>query len=180
MPLRRGLYLAGAALCFWAALFIVLAAGLPERAQFSGQILADGLVMAPELNALAPRFMLTTLAGDFIDLERLRGSTVIINFWATWCEPCRIEMPILQAFYEARPDSVRILAVNLGESPEAVGAWVNEFGLTFDILLDPQQTVAALYQLRGQPSTYVLTAGGIISAIFYGPVTAQQLQAVSP
>jgi peroxiredoxin len=178
---KRILFFVAGVIALTAALVIVVNGGLPERAQFTGQIQADGLVAAPELNAIAPSFTLPALDGSQVSLERLRGSTVIINFWATWCEPCRVEMPILQAFYESHRDrGLRVLAVNLGETPEAVRAWVDEFGLTFDMLLDPQQTVAALYQIRGQPSTYVVSPSGIITAIYYGPVSEEQLRAVVP
>jgi peroxiredoxin len=164
-----------------AALLILFNTGLPERAQFTGQVLPNGVLAAPEFNAIAPQFALDNLNGGQVNLERLRGSTVVINFWATWCEPCRIEMPILQAFYEAHQgQGLRVVAINLGESSDLVRAWVDEFGLTFDILLDPQQSIAALYQIRGQPSTYVVSPSGIITAIFYGPVSAEQLQALMP
>jgi peroxiredoxin len=180
-PFKRVGLLVGGVVALTAALMILINTGLPERAQFSGQILADGLVAAPELNAVAPAFTLDSLSGGQVNIERLRGSTVVINFWATWCEPCRVEMPILQAFYDAHKEQgLRILAVNLGEPPELARAWVDEFGLTFDILLDPQQSIAALYQIRGQPSTYVIAPSGIITAIFYGPVSTEQLQALMP
>ena len=77
----------------------------------------------------------------------------MINFWATWCVPCRVEMPELQAFHEAHP-AVRVLAVNLGESRDLIVDWVTQFGLTFDIVLDTDRSIADLYRLRGQPSTY--------------------------
>lgn len=178
---KRILLVVLAATAVSAALMILVSAGLPERAQFTGQILADGLVSAPELSAVAPNFSLNTLDGTEISLESLRGTPILINFWATWCEPCRVEMPILQSLYEARQSrGLRILAVNLGEQPDIIRRWVDEFGLTFDILLDPQQSVAALYQLRGQPSTFAISPNGVINSIFYGPVSAEQLQAVVP
>ena len=173
--------LATAVLALVAALVILISAGLPERGQFTGQLLADGSVSAPELNSVAPNFSLTTLEGTTITLDSLRGGPVLINFWATWCEPCRVEMPYLQEFYEAHQSSgLRVLAVNLGETPDIIRTWVDDFGLTFDILLDPQQSLAVLYQIRGQPSTFAISPDGIINAIYYGPVSVEQLQAVLP
>jgi peroxiredoxin len=76
---------------------------------------------------------------------------------------------------------LRIVAVNLGESPEVVQTWVVSFGLTFDVVLDSRQEIAALYYLRGQPSTYVVSPSGIITHIFYGPVNFNTLRnAISP
>jgi len=86
-------------------------------------------------------------------------------------------MPALQASYDAyRQQGLRILAVNLGEAPQTARAWADTMKLTFDILLDPQQEIAGLYQLRGQPSTYVVSPDGIISHIFYGPTTDNRLR----
>jgi peroxiredoxin len=85
-------------------------------------------------------------------------------------------MPELQAFHEAHP-AVPLLAVNLGESREQIVDWVNRLGLTFDIALDADGSIASLYRLRGQPSTYVVSPSGVITAIFYGPTTRQSLEA---
>src|SRR5690606_335049 len=133
---------------------------------------------APEVSALAPPFALTSLDGEVVRLADLRGQQVIVNFWATWCGPCRVEMPILQRLYDdAPPGALRILAVNLGEPPDAAREWQRSFNLTYDILLDEGQMVAALYQLRGQPSTYVISPDGIVTHIFYGAASEDALRA---
>ncbi len=171
----RAVLAASALVCLAAALALVIAAGLPDRAAYSGEILPNGQAVAPEIGALAPPWHAQTLDGG-VDLQQLRGKPVVINFWATWCIPCRVEMPELQAFHEAHP-SVPVLAVNLGESRSLIVDWVTQLGLTFDIVLDPAQAIANLYRLRGQPSTYVVSPGGVITAIFYGPTTRQSLEA---
>jgi peroxiredoxin len=84
-------------------------------------------------------------------------------------------MPELEAFHVAHP-AVRVLAVNLGESRNLIVDWVSQLGLTFDIVLDADQSIASLYRLRGQPSTYVVSPGGVITNIFYGPTTRQTLE----
>ncbi|MCC6803015.1 MAG: TlpA family protein disulfide reductase [Anaerolineae bacterium] len=164
----------GAAACLAAALTLVFAAGLPDRAMYSGQILSNGQAVAPEIGALAPPFDAPTLTGTVAAAD-LRGAPLVINFWATWCIPCRIEMPELQALHAAHPD-VRVLAVNLGESRHLIVDWAAQFGLTFDIVLDADQAIASLYRLRGQPSTYIVSPGGVITSIFYGPATQQTLE----
>lgn len=171
----RPLLLLGALASLAIAVVLLLAAGLPQRAAYSGEILANGQIVAPEIGANAPTFFAPTLGGS-VDLPQLRGTPVVINFWATWCVPCRVEMPELQALHEAQPD-VRVLAVNLGEPLDLIVDWVTHFGLTFDIVLDAEQTIAANYRLRGQPSTYIVSPEGTITAIFYGPTTQQALEA---
>jgi thiol-disulfide isomerase/thioredoxin len=166
---------AGALACFAAAFAVLLAAGLPSRASYSGQILPDGQAVAPEISAFAPPFRALTLDGE-ISLTTLRGAPVVVNFWATWCVPCRVEMPELQAFHEAYP-AIPIVAVNLGESREQIVDWGTRLGLTFDLALDADGSIASLYRLRGQPSTYIVSPSGVITAIFYGPTTRQQLEA---
>jgi peroxiredoxin len=87
-------------------------------------------------------------------------------------------MPELQALYAARrDDGLRVVAVNLGETREAAQTWVDAFGLSFDIALDTNGRVAALYALRGQPSTYVVAPDGVITHIFYGATTRAALEA---
>ncbi len=168
----------GAAAWLLAALLILLQAGLPERAAFTGRMLPDGIRVAPEMGAVAPPFALPAMTGELINLLDLRGSPVILNFWATWCEPCRVEMPELQSLfqdYQAR--GLRLLAVNLGESRQPIECWMKEFNLTFDVLLDQEQQIAALYQLRGQPSTYIISPAGVITHIVFGATNRQALEA---
>ncbi len=174
---RRLLLLATAAITWMAALLLLIDTGLPNRAAFTGQITLGEIPTAPEINAIAPPFTLTSITGEQVDLTELRGSPVIINFWATWCTPCKVEMPILQRLYnEYQAQGLRILAINLGEGPAAVREWQTTLGLTYDLLLDSQQETAARYYLRGQPSTYVVSPNGIITHIYYGPVSDQALR----
>jgi peroxiredoxin len=175
--LKRSALLIGAVACWVTAFLIVVQTGLPERADYTGYLEA-GQRVAPELNAIAPPFTLPALAGDNVRLADLRGRVVIINFWATWCEPCEFEIPELQAVYQRyKARGLRLLAVNLGESRPAVQQWVDTLGLTFDVLLDERQQVAAQYQLRGQPSTYIISPEGMITQIIYGPVSRETLEA---
>lgn len=177
---KRASLLLAASLCFVIAFALVIQSGLPQRASYSG-VITDENTFAPEIDALAPPFTATNIDGETVNLLELRGSPVVINFWATWCGPCAAEMPELQAFYEAhRQDGLRLLGVNLGESPEQILSWVEQYGLTFDLLLDPQGEIANLYRLRGQPSTYVISPDGIITTIFYGPTTFSQLEMSLP
>lgn len=162
---------------FTVGLIVILSAGLPQRASFTGYTLPNSQYVAPEIGALAPPFTLQTYLFQAIDLTALRGDVVVLNFWGTWCVPCRIEMPELQTLYQQfRNDGLHILAINLGESPQTVAQWVEEYELTYDVLLDPLEIVAQQYQIRGQPSTYVISRDGYIAGIYYGAVNSSTLE----
>lgn len=173
---RRAGLLGGALVALATAALIVIVGGLPERAAYTGWI-ANGQRIAPETGALAPSFSANTLNGETTTFEAVSGSPVIINFWATWCAPCRDEMPILQAFYEThRAAGLRVLAVNLAEDRALIHAFVDEFDLTFDIIPDENREIAALYYFRAPPASYIISPQGMIIRIVYGPVTYSMLE----
>jgi len=167
------LLILGAVVCFGATAALLISAGLPQRSDFTGQLLQDGRRVAPEVGAIAPDFTAITTQGEEVGLSQYRGEPVIINFWATWCAPCRVEMPELQRLHDEQ--GIPILAVNRAESERDVRRWVDEFGLSFDVLLDPDEAVAEAYWLRDVPSTYIISAYGTITQIYFGPVSAEQL-----
>jgi cytochrome c biogenesis protein CcmG/thiol:disulfide interchange protein DsbE len=126
---------------------------------------------SPREGFLAPDFTLDTLDGKKVTLSELRGKIVIINLWATWCPPCRAEMPALENAYEQYRDSgVVILGLNVTnqDSEKDIPPFVKEFGLTFPILLDRDGSVSTLYQLRGLPTTYFVNREGIIRTVVVG------------
>ncbi len=126
---------------------------------------------SPQEGFLAPNFTLETLDGKRVTLSDLRGKVVLINLWTTWCPPCRAETPALETAYEAYKDSgVVILGVDLTNQDleSDVAAFVQEFGLTYPILLDRDGSVAARYQLKGLPSTFFVNRAGIIRTVLVG------------
>lgn len=173
--LKRSLDLIAAVLSLAAAFAVLKAAGLPNRADYSGYLNDRGRRVAPEIGMRAPSFALRTSTSRQIKLEQARGRTTIINFWATWCGPCRREMTELQKLYETESGKLRVLAINLGDDPAAVRAWVRQLGLTYDVLLDQRGTVSRLYNLRGLPMTFMLDETLVIQRVYFGPVPIAQL-----
>ena len=108
-------------------------------------------------------FTLTGLDGNTYTLSDFVGKPVLLNFWATWCPPCKGEMPLLEQTYnEWKDKGVVILAVDIGESASTVQKFIDQNGYTFNILLDQQQKVANTYLVQAIPTTYFIDKNGII------------------
>ena len=140
----------------------------------SGDLVA--LEVAPRQGALAPDFSLFNLEGEQITLSELRGRPVMINLWATWCAPCRIEMPHIQDRFERYAgEGFLVLAVDFDEPAGIVADFRDELGLTFEILLDPGAEVQELYRNRNYPSTFFVDENGVIQVQHIGLMTEGQL-----
>jgi len=126
---------------------------------------------------VAPDFELNTIEGKSIRLSELRGKKVIVNFWATWCPPCREEMPAMQKFYEQYNEHVEVLAVNLTsqDSREKIKPFAEEYGITFPIVLDVKGKVLKMYEIEPIPTTYIIDSKGIIREKIIGPMTFNQM-----
>jgi peroxiredoxin len=118
-----------------------------------------------EINRTAPNFRAVDLATrDSVSLEDYRGSVTLVNIWATWCLPCREEMPSMQTLYDSLATrGFRIAAISIDEgSAEDVTAFAQKLGLTFDILHDRSGTVQRLYQTTGVPESFLLDRRGVL------------------
>ena len=138
---------------------------------------SSALAIAPMPGAMAPDFTLTTIEGEQITLSELRGRPIIVNFWATWCGPCRQETPHFQAFYEQHQDQVVMLGINQRESLEQINQFSDEFGMTYPILLDQQGAVYSDYQVFGLPTTWFVIPDGVLISVAPGGVSAAYLEA---
>lgn len=136
---------------------------------------------APAIGSPAPDFKLKTLTGSEISLAQYRGQPVLVNFWATWCPPCRLEMPELVRVYEAhKSQGFVLLGINLTfqDSLPDVQAFVKEFNMTFPVLLDETSDVTYnAYQLRGLPTSVFVDRTGNIVRLQIGAMTGTQIDA---
>jgi len=122
---------------------------------------------------VAPPYTAVTLEGDTMTLADFRGKTVLLNLWATWCAPCRAETPFLQSLYEEHRDrgfEVVGISMDTRDQKAAVGQFVEEYGVEYTILWDPQMRGMDSYQVLGLPATFLLDEEGIIKWMAYGPV----------
>jgi len=111
----------------------------------------------------APDFTLEDMDGESYELQDYRGKVVLVNFWATWCPPCRKEMPALEALYKKLGDeSFAVLAVNQWEDPDHVFAYTGELNVfpTFPILFDPESKISAAYGVKGLPTSFLIDTKG--------------------
>ncbi len=134
------------------------------------------LPVAPLPGNRAPMFALNRLDGESVSLEDLRGKPTIINFWATWCPPCRQELPVLENTFKTYREQINFVAVNLRESSGTVQPFADKMGLTFPILLDTDSAVSQLYQVRGIPTTLFLNANGVVVNRHVGPLDKQTIE----
>jgi cytochrome c biogenesis protein CcmG/thiol:disulfide interchange protein DsbE len=138
-----------------------------------------GHAASSDVGRAAPDFFLQTPDGGTLRLSDLRGQPVLVNFWASWCTPCREEMPEIVRAYAAHHDGLRIVAVDLQENTDQVRGFAQEFGMTFPIAIDRTGEVASAWRIggpiKGIPSSYFLDADGIVQARVFGPLTAQSL-----
>lgn len=147
---------------------------------FGVAALAAAPLVAQAPGDSAPAFTLKSLDGDPVSLAQFKGHPVVLNFWGTWCPPCRDEIPLLVEVYRANRDTgLVILAVNGRDqetSTRAVRKFAEEFQISFPVLLDESGKVRKRYRLVGLPTTVFVGADGIVRAVNIGPLTAAALQ----
>lgn len=139
---------------------------------------ADDVPVGLNVGQRAPDFTVELLDGRTVALSDFRGRPVLINFWATWCGPCREELPDFQTVFEREGGEANfvVLAVNNMESRETVAAYVEEVGITFPVALDPDGRINFdLYGIQGYPTSFLLDANGVIAARFQGSLRGPQL-----
>lgn len=185
--LRASLLLLGAGLLIGLALGLIVFYGLPAlpgldsalaatRAPIGGATSGGTSAPAPVVGAPAPDFTLKDLDNADVTLSAYQGQVVLLNFWATWCGPCRLEMPAIQQRYAAYKDQgFVVLAIDLDEPITEVGAFAHAYNLTFPVLLDPGAVVNSVYRILGYPTTFFIDRDGLITRQHIGAMTEAQL-----
>jgi peroxiredoxin len=162
---------------------ILLALGLILAVVFSGWITErryhvssdyalDGQLSAKPIGELAPDFKLTAIGGNVIKLSDYRGRTVIVAFWASWCVPCIVEMPMLVDFYRKQSGNVALLAVSMDDSAGDAKAYADHNHLPFPVLFDAKGRVAEGYAVDGIPSLFVVDRSGVVRAHHEGLISS--------
>ncbi len=155
----------GISLVLWMVLLLLLGCEQTKSKQSIPKSIPEG----PRVGFRAPGFAVPTLDGQSQSLVDYRGKVIMINFWATWCIPCRVEMPSMENLYEKyRGKGFEILAVSGGESRSVVQPFIENLKLSFPILLDEQFEVHDKYQVSAIPSTFLVDKSGVITHRFFG------------
>lgn len=176
-----------AALLVGSMVVIMVKSNLEDIEPIDDYLLGDDLSQLEQVPGLKngdtpPDFELTTLAGDVVTLSELKGKKVMLNFWASWCGPCKAEMPHMQKYYKANKDkdNVEIVAVNLTTAEKrglkGVEEFIDAYGLTFPIPLDEDGTVMDAYQIIPIPTTYMIGTDGTIDQKIVGPMDEKTIK----
>lgn len=179
--LRIGLVLVGTVLGAGIGLLLWFAPAAPPSADPAAAVRAATLspAPAPVAGSPAPEFSLADLAGDPATLSALRGTAVIVNFWATWCDPCRTELPLLDRIAAGHAGTLAVLAVEAGEPVADVRSFAAELNLSaLRILPDPAGRVRDLYIVRGLPTTFFVDGLGIVRRIKIGVLDSAEIESI--
>lgn len=129
-----------------------------------------------EIGSPAPDFVLEDLSGNPVKLSDLKGRLVVLNFWATWCTPCRTEMPEFQEIYQQNQPDLVVLGINLEQSSGEIQDFISQLSITYPILLDNKGQVSRLYKVIQLPNTYFIDRQGILRIRHIGFLSSNQFQ----
>lgn len=138
------------------------------------------LLVGNQVGELAPDFTATTLDGEIFQLSELRGKTVLVNLFASWCGPCRLEMPhLVDVSNQFDTDEIVFVGLNLQEKPQAVAAFQEEFGIDFPLVLNEDGRLTdSLYTPIGLPTSWFIDQDGVVRYVFAGAMTREVLENV--
>jgi len=153
-----------------AALLVLPKTALPDSA-------ADGSVVPLAVKFTAPEVSLNDLEGQPASLAAYLGKVVLVNNWATWCPPCKAEMPALQAFYEAHKNqNFELIGIEAGEPASEVSLFVKQYRLTFPIWLDPDSKSLDAFHNQALPNSYVIDKNGVVRLAWSGAISRDMLE----
>lgn len=169
-------------LIWMGALLVGLLAGCSAGSPAAPQPDSFGVVLTP-VPSPTPRvidFTVKDLDGNEVSLSDLRGQVVLVNFWATWCSPCKEEMPVLEAYYQANKDEeFVIVAVNVSEDAATAQSFIEEHGYTFPVWSDPPGKQLMKLGIRGLPASLFLDRDGALRQFWSGPLDAATLDEIA-
>jgi peroxiredoxin len=143
----------------------------------SGASSVDPSAVPAQVDFAAPELTLEDLSGTPVSLNDYLGSVVLVNLWATWCPPCRDEMPALQSFYDDnKSDGFVLIAINQEEPLEIVKPFVKEFGLTFPVWLDLNYQAEREFKTMSLPSSFVIDRDGRVRLMWFGSISKKNLE----
>ncbi len=137
------------------------------------QVEAD--TSAPQLGYLAPDFELSDFEGQMVRLSGLLGKPVLLNFWATWCPPCRKEMPDLERFHEQYGDKIVVLGINWNDEEQAAAEFLKSYGVTYQNMIDRDGKVFVSYRLTAIPTSFWIDEAGVIRGYWLGPMSTETM-----
>jgi peroxiredoxin len=161
----------------WVGLLVVAAVLIVGGVGFAMQPAERAPTGAPRVGHEAPSFALTDAGGRTVALSDYRGRAVVVYFFATYCLPCRSEMPLLQQTARKQSGRLAILAVDKGEPAADVRSFAQEFHVSFPTLVDPNQSLWRQYHVEWPPQSFWIDRSGVIRAIHYGPMDKGELAA---
>lgn len=167
-PIRSGLIQA-------LAVVILVAAG---AILFGQQIRGDvkQVSVGPEKGQIAPDFSARTLDGEIVHLSDFHGKKVILNFFATWCEPCRAEAPHLSAAYKRKSNTAAFIGLTFQDTDGSLRSFDAEYELPFPLVLDDSGNIGQIYHVRSLPTTFFIRADGVVHYMVKGPMTKELVE----
>lgn len=160
----------------WAPLILIVLALAAIGIAILPGLKSQATVKYAEIGEPAPDFSLTSLDGKKVSLSQLKGRPVVVNFWAIWCPPCKLEMPALEGLSkDAAAKGFSLLTVNQEEDKSTVENFLEDNGYTFPVVLDSSGDVSELYKVTGIPTTVFINSKGIITDIHLGTMPDEKL-----
>jgi peroxiredoxin len=161
-----------------AVLGLAAGTGCVFSTQYSSGGPESAVTIGPRVGQQAPDFSLVDLDGNPVSLSDFRGKVVLINFWATWCPPCRQEMPAIEALHQEYKDrDVVVIGIDTYESPDKVRRFVQEGGYNWTFAIDTTGLVSRDYRIVAVPSSFFVDRNGIVRAAIIGPMTLDTMEA---
>jgi peroxiredoxin len=138
---------------------------------------ADYSVVPSKVNFPAPELVLNDLNGNKVDISDFQQQIVMINNWATWCPPCKAEMPTLAKYYKAHSnEGFMLFGIEAGDSKKDVASFVEKYGITFPVLIDPNTRALTAFHNDSLPSSYVIDHDGNVILAWTGPISRDMLE----